>query len=93
MPDRSSPGQLLTILSVDRYHIDLKQQRQGSSSAPPAPPPLLPVAGGQPNVLSVALVSRDAKMVDPVEVVDVQVVIEYLAHKNGIRDDEDFYDV
>jgi hypothetical protein len=60
-----------------RLHVDL----QGAG--------MLPRRGV--NTASVDLLTKDATLVLAVEVVDVQVVVQYLPHRNGIRDDEDFY--
>ena len=61
-----------------RLHVDLK--RNG----------MLPICGR--NHARVRLLDRDPQL-QPVEVrvVEVQVVVEYLSHKNGIRDEEDYY--
>jgi hypothetical protein len=66
-----------------RLHVDLA--REG----------LLPGHGA--NAVAVHLLTRDPRLHHaepgalPVEVYDVQVAVEYLRHRNGIRDAEDFY--
>jgi len=47
---------------------------------------LLPKKGQ--NILSASLNSKDPQLVLDIEITDIDVVVEYLPHKNAIRDDE-----
>ena len=58
-----------------RLHVDLK--RAG-----------LPQVGT--NCLRVDLIKKDATLIHSVSVKHVEVVIEYLPHRNALRDDETF---
>ena len=60
-----------------RLHVDLKAADK------------LPQRGL--NSADVRLLTKDATLALDVAVVDVQVVVEYLAHRNGVRDAEDYY--
>lgn len=42
------------------------------------------------NQLSVSLTSKDPQLVLDIQITDIDVVVEYLAHKNAIRDDEEY---
>jgi hypothetical protein len=70
-----------------RLHVDLKAESWSPDKQAFAR--LMPNKGL--NSASVRLLTKDATMVEEVAVHDAIVVVEYLAHKNGIRDDVDFY--
>lgn len=62
-------------ISGYRAHVDLTQG-------------LLPVRGV--NNLRIDLVKRDEKLITDVSVHHVEVEVEYIAHRNALRDDENF---
>ena len=62
-------------ISGYRAHVDLTQG-------------LLPVRGV--NNLRIDLVKRDEKLITDVSVQHVEVEVEYIAHRNALRDDENF---
>ena len=40
------------------------------------------------NTISISLNSKDPQLVLDIEITDIDIVVEYLPHKNAIRDDE-----
>ena len=58
-----------------RLHVDLKQD-------------LLPKAGG--NVLRVEALTKDQTLINSITVAEVEVVVEYLPHRNALRPEEAF---
>ena len=60
-----------------RLHIDLKQIQR------------LPQRGI--NTVEVEVVEKDAQLIHPVTLVDVELVVEYLPHRNALRDDEEYF--
>ena len=60
-----------------RLHIDLKQIQR------------LPQRGV--NTVEVEVVEKDAQLIHPVTLVDVELVVEYLPHRNALRDDEEYF--
>ncbi|MXY44657.1 MAG: family 10 glycosylhydrolase [Dehalococcoidia bacterium] len=60
-----------------RLHIDLKKG-------------LLPVAGT--NRLRVDLLTKDETLIKPVSIKHVEIIVEYLPHRNALREDEKFED-
>ena len=63
-----------------RLHIDLLHVADGA---------MMPGVGL--NRACVRLLTKDAVMTKPVQLVDALVVCEYLAHRNGVRADEKFH--
>ena len=59
-----------------RLHIDLKQIQR------------LPQRGI--NTVEVEVVEKDSQLIHPVTLVDVELVVEYLPHRNALRDDEEY---
>ena len=49
---------------------------------------LLPQKGQ--NTISISLDSKDPQLVLDIEITDIDVIVEYLPHKNAIRDDEEY---
>ena len=60
-----------------RLHVDLKKG-------------LLPIVGT--NRLRVDLLTKDETLIKPVEIKHVEIVVEYLPHRNALREDERFVD-
>ena len=60
-----------------RLHVDLKRG-------------LLPIAGT--NRLRIDLLTKDETLIKPVEIKHVEIVVEYLPHRNALREDETFED-
>jgi hypothetical protein len=58
-----------------RLHIDLRNVS-------------LPVKGT--NTVRVDLITKDEQLVDPVSIHDIDIVVEYLPHRNALRDDESY---
>ncbi len=58
-----------------RLHVDLRNVS-------------LPVKGT--NTVRVDLVTKDEQLVDPVSIHDIDIVVEYLPHRNALRDDESY---
>ena len=56
-----------------RLHVPLKEE-------------FLPKKGE--NTISISLNSKDPQLVLDIEITDIDIVVEYLPHKNAIRDDE-----
>ena len=59
-----------------RLHIDLKQLRR------------LPQRGV--NTVAVEVVEKDAQLIHPVSLAEVELVVEYLPHRNALRPDETY---
>ena len=49
---------------------------------------LLPQKGQ--NTISISLESKDPQLVLDIEITDIDLAVEYLPHKNAIRDDEEY---
>ena len=60
-----------------RLHVDLKKG-------------LLPVVGT--NRLRVDLLTKDETLIKPVSIKHVEIIVEYLPHRNALREDEKFED-
>jgi len=60
-----------------RLHIDLKQLQR---------PPMVGV-----NTIGVKVVAKDAQLIHPVTLADVELVVEYLPHRNALRADEEYH--
>ena len=58
-----------------RLHVDLKRG-------------LLPIIGT--NTLRVDLLTKDEVLIKPVSIKHVEIVVEYLPHRNALRADESF---
>ena len=61
-----------------RLHVDLKQLRH------------LPRTGV--NRLGVELLEKDAQLIHSVTLADIALVVEYLPHRNALRDEEEYFD-
>ena len=60
-----------------RLHVDLKQLDR------------LPQTGV--NILGVEVLEKDAQLIHPVTLADIELVVEYLPHRNALRDDEEYF--
>ena len=60
-----------------RLHVDLKQLQR------------LPKQGI--NAIAVAVIEKDAQLIYPVTLADIELVVEYLPHRNALRDDEEYF--
>ena len=60
-----------------RLHVDLKQLQR------------LPQTGI--NTVAVEVVEKDARLIHPVTLADVELVVEYLPHRNALRADEEYF--
>jgi uncharacterized lipoprotein YddW (UPF0748 family) len=58
-----------------RLHIDLRNVS-------------LPIKGT--NTVRVDLITKDEQLVDPVSIHDIDIVVEYLPHRNALRDEESY---
>ena len=58
-----------------RFHVDLKDG-------------MLPRPGA--NVLRVELLKKDEKLIHPISIHDVDILVEYLPHRNALRHDETY---
>ena len=58
-----------------RLHVDLKEVG-------------LPVKGN--NTVRLDIIEKDAKLVHPISVAEVEIVVEYLPHRHGVRNEERF---
>ena len=65
--------------AVDAYrlHVDLKQLQR------------LPLVGV--NRLNVEVLEKDAQLIHPVTLADIELIVEYLPHRNGLREDEEYF--
>ena len=50
----------------------------------------LPVIGG--NLVNILINKRDEQIVDPIRIAEIRVAIDYLPHRNALRDDETYED-
>ena len=41
-------------------------------------------------IVNVFVIKRDEQIVDPIRIAEVRVAIDYLPHRNGLRDDETY---
>ena len=64
--------------AVDAYrlHVDLKQLQR------------LPLVGV--NRLGVEVLEKDAQLIHPVTLADIELIVEYLPHRNALREDEEY---
>ena len=60
-----------------RLHADLKQLQR------------LPRTGA--NAIGVEVLGKDAQLIHPVTLANVELVVEYLPHRNALRDDEEYF--
>ena len=58
-----------------RFHVDLTSN-------------MLPQKGT--NTVRVNLVKKDEKLIHPISIHDLDIVVEYLPHRNALRDDETY---
>ncbi len=58
-----------------RFHVDLRSD-------------MLPRQGS--NTVRVDLVKKDEKLIHPISIHDLDIVVEYLPHRNALRDDETY---
>jgi uncharacterized lipoprotein YddW (UPF0748 family) len=65
--------------AVDAYrlHVDLKQLQR------------LPLVGV--NRLSAEILEKDAQLIHPVTLADIDLIVEYLPHRNALREDEEYF--
>jgi hypothetical protein len=65
--------------AVDAYrlHVDLKQLQR------------LPLVGV--NILSAEVLEKDAQLIHPVTLADIDLIVEYLPHRNALREDEEYF--
>ena len=60
-----------------RLHVDLKQLQR------------LPETGI--NRIGLEVVKKDAQLIHPITLADVELVVEYLPHRNALRADEEYF--
>ena len=78
---------------LDEDQEIIRKEILGPSWAPrkkniPLEKDLLPQKGQ--NTISISLDSKDPQLVLDIEITDIDLAVEYLPHKNAIRDDEEY---